>query len=64
MKHTPGEGVGYIPLVDGLAGEAKAAETVEDGGLEAADLGERRVDVKRAGMVSEVQIATFKDTHL
>lgn len=36
------------PVVDCLAGNTETAEAVEDGSLEAAHLGEGRVNVKRA----------------
>lgn len=39
---------GHSPLVDGLASNAKEAQTVQDRGLEAAHLCEARVDVQRA----------------
>lgn len=39
---------GAVLIIDGLAGNTKAAKAVENGGLEAAHLGERGVDVERA----------------
>jgi hypothetical protein len=43
---------GTEALVDGLSSDAEGAETVKNRGLEATDLGEGRVDVKRATHVS------------
>lgn len=43
---------GTESLIDGLSGNAKGAKAVENGGLEATDLGKGRVDVKRAMNVS------------
>jgi hypothetical protein len=39
-------------LVDGLSGNAEAAKAVENGGLEAANLGKLGIDVERASNVS------------
>lgn len=39
---------GAVLVEDGLSGNTEGAEAVEDGGLEAAHLGEGRVDVERA----------------
>lgn len=44
--------LGDVRVVDGLSGEAKKAETVEDRGLEATHLCKTGVNVKRATTVS------------
>lgn len=43
---------GAEALVDGLSSDAEGAETVENRGLEATDLGKGRVDMERATNVS------------
>lgn len=45
------------PVVDGLAGEAEAAEAVKNRGLETTQLGEFGIEVKRAGLLVWLECA-------